>query len=147
MKPELIVSTFMSSTAAYSGDGKKYRYFYEHLVGHASLEHFLPLVNFNEFPTMHYFGVSTHTLGQREHIGLKTSISKSSSENLRGGNVINMPYCVNLLWLEVLIPWNKGGARKREVLFFNPSSLASYSSWWMIVKCAKNYTKIYCTLK
>ena len=55
MKPDLIVSTFMSSTAAYSVDGKKYRYFYEHLVGHASLEHFLPLVNhFNEYLKMRY---------------------------------------------------------------------------------------------
>ena len=52
MKPELIVSTFMSSTAAYSVDRKKYRYFDENLVGHASLEHFLPLVNFNEYLAM-----------------------------------------------------------------------------------------------
>ena len=74
MKPEFIVSTFMSSTAAYSLDGKKYRYFYEHLVGHASLEHFLPLVNFNEYLEMLYFRVSTHTLSQREHIRLRLSI-------------------------------------------------------------------------
>ena len=53
-------------------------------------------VHVNDYPTMHYFGIPRHTQSMIAYKTL-TSFSGNSSEKLYCGNVVKMPYRLNVI--------------------------------------------------